>query len=61
MTTARRAAPHQTPPVIFRQVSFSLRAFNLLKAWQRHLERSEGRALTNSEMLDRLILTNPLP
>lgn len=55
---SRREAP--PPPVlIYRQISFSLAAFDRLKEYQRHLERTEGRRLTNSEALDRLILTHP--
>lgn len=56
----------QTAPVaelklIYRQVSFSLPAFDHLKAWQRHWESTEGRRMTNSEALDRLIFTTPAP
>lgn len=49
------------PPLIFRQVSFTLPAFDRLKDYQRHLECTEGRRLTNGEVLDRLILANPRP
>ncbi len=51
----------ESTPVIYRQVSFSLAAFDHLKDWQRHIERAEGRRLTNGEVLDRLILAVPLP
>lgn len=44
--------------LIFRQVSFTAPAFDRLKDYQRHLERIEGRRLTNSEALDRLILAS---
>lgn len=47
--------------LIHRQVSFELAAFDLLKDWQRHYERTEGRQITNSEVLSRLILNNPPP
>jgi hypothetical protein len=47
--------------LIWRQVPFSRPAFDRLKDWQRHLERKEGRRLTNGEVLDRLILANPAP
>lgn len=44
--------------LIFRQVSFTVPAFDRLKNYQRQLERSEGRRMTNSEALDRLILAS---
>lgn len=44
--------------LIFRQVSFTAPAFDRLKDYQRHLERIEGRRVTNSEALDRLILAS---
>jgi len=47
------------PPLIHRQVSFTLAAFDRLKDYQRHLERTEGRRMTNSEALSRLILSHP--
>lgn len=50
----------QRPVLIYRQVSFSLEAFNRLKTWQRRLELAEGRPLTNGEVLDELILAVPL-
>jgi hypothetical protein len=43
------------PPIIYRQVAFTLEAFDRLKDWQRRLERTEGRRFTNSELLDRVI------
>lgn len=43
--------------LIHRQVSFSLEAFDLLKDFQRRLERAEGRRMCNSEALNRLILS----
>lgn len=49
------------PVLIFRQVSFSLDAFDRLKAWQRRLELAGGRPLTNGEVLDVLILAAPVP
>ncbi len=48
-------------PVIYRQVSFSLEAFDRLKDWQRYLEEREGRRFTNGMVLDRLILAQSLP
>lgn len=51
----------QRPFLIYRQASFSLAAFDRLKDWQRHWETTEGRRVTNSEALDRLILTNRQP
>lgn len=44
--------------LIFRQVSFTVPAFDRLKNYQRQLERSEGRRMTNSEALDLLILAD---
>lgn len=46
-------------PRIFRQVAFSLAAFDRFKDYQRALEQTEGHRLSNSEVLDRLILTHP--
>jgi hypothetical protein len=47
--------------LVHRQVSFELAAFDLLKQWQRHYERIEGRRITNSEVMCRLILSNAAP
>lgn len=47
--------------LVHRQVSFELSAFDRLKEWQRHLERVEGRRITNSEVMCRLILNNAAP
>jgi len=47
--------------VVYREVAFGLAAFDRMKHWQRHLERTEGRRLTNGEVLDRLILAVPAP
>jgi hypothetical protein len=55
---AHSAAPR--PVLVYRQVSFSLEAFDRLKSWQRRLERVRGRPLTNGEVLDALILAVPL-
>lgn len=49
------------PVLIHRQVTLSLSAFDRLKAWQRHWQRTQGRLLTNGEVLDRLLLASPLP
>lgn len=46
--------------LIFRQVSFTLPAFDRLKVYQRRLEQNAGRRVTNSEALDRLILSCPI-
>ena len=51
----------EVPPLIFRQVAFTLPAFDRLKDYQRHFACTEGRRLTNGEVLDRLILANPQP
>jgi len=48
-------------PVIYREVTFSLAAFDGLKDWQRHFERSVGQSPSNGEELDRLLLTHPAP
>jgi hypothetical protein len=47
--------------LVHRQVSFELAAFDRLKDWQRYFERVEGRRITNSEVLCRLILNNAAP
>jgi hypothetical protein len=47
--------------VVYREVAFSVAAFDRFKHWQRHLTRKEGRYLTNGETLDRLILAMPAP
>lgn len=44
--------------LIFRQVSFTLPVFNRVKTYQRYLERTEDRRVTNSEALNRLILSH---
>lgn len=56
---ADTALPGNASTLIFRQVSFTLAAFDRLKDHQRYLERTEGRRVTNSEALDRLILSHP--
>lgn len=48
-------------PVVYRQVTFSIEAFDRLKNWQRHWERVEGRRVTNGVALDRLILAASNP
>lgn len=55
------AAPQPRPVLVHRQLSLTLPAFDVLKAWQRHWETSDGRRVTNSEALSRLILSAPLP
>lgn len=50
--------PGDASTLIYRQVSFTLAAFDHLKEYQRHLERTEGRRVTNSEALGRLILSH---
>ena len=47
--------------VVYREIALGVEAFDHLKRWQRHLERTEGRRLTNGEVLDRLILAVPAP
>ena len=61
MSTQRTGAdlPGNASTLIFRQVSFRLAAFDRLKEYQRHLERTEGRRVSNSEAIDRLILSHP--
>lgn len=51
----------QRTTLVYRQVSFSLRCFERLKDWQRHLEQLEGRRMTNSEILGRMVLSLPRP
>lgn len=55
-------APAPIPTkVVYRELSFSVVAFDRFKHWQRYLSRKEGRHLTNGETLDRLILAIPSP
>ena len=55
-------APRAAPGVlVWRQVPFSVEAFDLLKDWQRYWERSEARRVSNGEALDRIILAQPAP
>lgn len=56
-----QATPAEAQLVIYRQVTFSVEAFDRLKDWQRHWEAREGCQLTNGAVLDRLILANPRP
>lgn len=51
--------PGNVSTLIYRQVSFTLPAFDRLKEYQRRIEHAEGRRVTNSEALDRLILSHP--
>lgn len=55
------AATTVRPVLVYRQVSFTLAAFDHLKDWQRHIERTEGRRVTNSEVLNRVILASQSP
>lgn len=55
------SAPLSASPIIYRQISLSLAAFDRLKVWQRHLERTTGRRFTNGEALDWLLRFFPLP
>jgi hypothetical protein len=62
----QHSSPAQAPrepsarrPLIFRQVTFSLAAFDKLKHCQRTLA-AHGLQLSNSEVLDRLILAAPM-
>lgn len=61
--TERTAAPRepQKPIMIYRNITIELKAFDLLKRWQRRLQRTTGRLLTNSEVVNLLILNNPEP
>lgn len=59
MTPSGKTPSGNPATLIYRQVSFKLAAFDRLKEYQRHLERAEGRPMTNSEALDRLILSHP--
>ena len=45
--------------LVWRQVPFSVEAFDRFKDWQRLLERQEGRRVSNGEALERLILSHP--
>lgn len=55
---AASCPPGNGSTLIYRQMSFTLAAFDHLKEYQRHLELTEGRRLTNSEALGRLILSH---
>jgi hypothetical protein len=60
MNTARRVlASFPESGLIHRSVSFTRAAFDRFKQYQRHLEGTEGRRVTNSEALSRLILSHP--
>lgn len=59
MTTPPTLPPVERAPLIHRQLSFTVPAFDRFKQYQRHLERTEGRRVTNSEALSRLILSHP--
>lgn len=48
-------------PLVYRQISFGLAAFDRLKDWQRHFQKQERRTVSNSETLSRLILNTPPP
>ena len=58
-TTAGKPQTGKPETLVYRQVSFGLEAFDALKQYQRHIERTEARRVTNSEVLDRLILSHP--
>lgn len=47
--------------LVYRQVSFDLPAFDKLKDWQRQYSRTEGRNITNSEALSRILADYPAP
>lgn len=54
-------APALGRPLVYRQVSLSLEAFDRLKAWQRALERRWRRRMTNGEVLDHVLLASRSP
>lgn len=60
-STTSPATPGADARLIHRQVTFTLDAFDRLKSWQRHLERTERRSFTNGEILDRIIPAAPAP
>lgn len=55
LTTSER------PALVYRQITFTVQAFDRLKDWQRHWEQAEGRRVTNSEALGRLLLASAAP
>ncbi len=59
MMMAAPSRPTEGAALIHRQLSFTLAAFDHFKQYQRHLEATEGRRVTNSEALSRLILSHP--
>lgn len=61
MSIATSSAPLSRTPKVYRHVALAVSAFDRLKDWQRHFERTGGRRVTNGETLDRLLLALPLP
>ncbi|QNH24985.1 hypothetical protein G4Q83_09845 [Xanthomonas theicola] len=60
MTSPHAPAGHP-PKVVYRRVALAVSAFDHIKAWQRWIEQQEGRRLSNGELIDRLVLSVPLP
>ena len=60
-TAAQRLQHDDQFKLVYRQVSFELAAFDRLKDWQRHYSRVEGRNVTNSEALSRILVSHSAP
>ncbi len=49
------------PILIYRQLAIEVKAFDLLKSWQRHLAAQHGQHLTNSQVLNFMLKNHPSP
>ena len=52
---------HTRPILIYRQLAIEVKAFDLLKSWQRHLNAKTGQRLTNSQVLNFILNRHPDP
>lgn len=52
---------HTRPILIYRQLAIEVKAFDLLKSWQRHLTAKTGQRLTNSQVLNFILNRHPSP
>lgn len=52
---------HTRPILIYRQLAIEVKAFDLLKSWQRHLTAQTGQRLTNSQVLNFILNRHPGP
>jgi len=58
---SHKAIPVCSSKVVYRRVALAVSAFDHIKGWQRWIEQQEGRRLSNGELIDRLVLSVPLP